>query len=317
MVATPPPPYRRPDATASRVALYIPHAPGRSNGRPHVHLYLYMYVYIHVLIYVHIHLHGNRYVHLSTAAAVTDAFNNNNCQLVRSLARVYVYEHTNRHCYTWTWTYIYIYMYIYIYTYIYMYTQYTWTYIYIRTCMCMRVYVFIFSAVIHPSEFHRNIFTICFIHAGIRPRSLIRPPRQRDYRTRSVCVRARDACDPKPLFDRWILGLAIHGCSNSTIACDPCVLARQGVAQTHSMRKDLATVKAIAGDSSFSNRTIRSAGSVYAGKSRRRGYDSGQPFLINHTILPAKGACRQNQARPAVSNPSPHTEHDSPQHSDD
>ena len=52
-------------------------------------------------------------------------------------------------------------------------------------------------------------------------------------------------------------------------------------------------------------------------KSRRRGYDSGQPFLINHTILPAKGACRQNQARPAVSNPSPHTEHDSPQHSDD
>ena len=210
-----------------------------------------------------------------------------------------------------------IYMYIYIYTYIYMYTQYTWTYIYIRTCMCMCVYVFIFSAVIHPSEFHRNIFTICFIHAGIRPRSLIRPPRQRDYRTRSVCVRARDACDPKPLFDRWILGLAIHGCSNSTIACDPCVLARQGVAQTHSMRRDLATVKAIAGDSSFSNRTIRSAGSVYAGKSRRRGYDSGQPFLINHTILPAKGACRQNQARPAVSNPSPHTEHDSPQHSDD
>ena len=266
---------------------------------------------------MHIHLHGNRYVHMSTAAAVTDAFNNNNCQLVRSLARVYVYEHTNRHCYTWTWTYIYIYMYIYIYTYIYMYTQYTWTYIYIRTCMCMCVYVFIFSAVIHPSEFHRNIFTICFIHAGIRPRSLIRPPRQRDYRTRSVCVRARDACDPKPLFDRWILGLAIHGCSNSMIACDPCVLARQGVAQTHSMRRDLATVKAIAGDSSFSNRTIRSAGSVYAGKSRRRGYDSGQPFLINHTILPAKGACRQNQARPAVSNPSPHTEHDSPQHSDD
>ena len=211
----------------------------------------------------------------------------------------------------------YIYMYIYIYTYIYMYTQYTWTYIYIRTCMCMCVYVFIFSAVIHPSEFHRNIFTICFIHAGIRPRSLIRPPRQRDYRTRSVCVRARDACDPKPLFDRWILGLAIHGCSNSMIACDPCVLARQGVAQTHSMRRDLATVKAIAGDSSFSNRTIRSAGSVCAGKSRRRGYDSGQPFLINHTILPAKGACRQNQARPAVSNPSPHTEHDSPQHSDD
>ena len=183
--------------------------------------------------------------------------------------------------------------------------------------MCMCVYVFIFSAIIHPSEFHRNIFTTCFIHAGIRPRSLIRPPRQPDYRTRSVCVRARDACDPKPLFDRWILGLAIHGCSNSMIACDPCVLATQGVAQTHSMRRDLATVKAMAGDSSFSNRTIRSAGSVCAGKSRRRGYDSGQPFLINHTILPAKGACRQNQARPAVLNPSPHTEHDSPQHSDD
>ena len=137
---------------------------------------------------------------------------------------------------------IYIYMYIYIYTYIYMYTQYTWTYIYIRTCMCMCVYVFIFSAVIHPSEFHRNIFTICFIHAGIRPRSLIRPPRQRDYRTRSVCVRARDACDPKPLFDRWILGLGIHGCSKSMTACDPCMLARHGVAQTHGMRRDLATL---------------------------------------------------------------------------
>ena len=266
---------------------------------------------------MHIHLHGNRYVHMSTAAAVTDAFNNNNCQLVRSLARVYVYEHTNRHCYTWTWTYIYIYICTYTYTHTYTCIHSTHGHIYIRTCMCMCVYVFIFSAVIHPSEFHRNIFTICFIHAGIRPRSLIRPPRQRDYRTRSVCVRARDACDPKPLFDRWILGLAIHGCSNSMIACDPCVLATQGVAQTHSMRRDLATVKAIAGDSSFSNRTIRSAGSVYAGKSRRRGYDSGQPFLINHTILPAKGACRQNQARPAVSNPSPHTEHDSPQHSDD
>ena len=211
----------------------------------------------------------------------------------------------------------YIYVHIHIHIHIHVYTVHMDIYIYIRTCMCMCVYVFIFSAVIHPSEFHRNIFTICFIHAGIRPRSLIRPPRQRDYRTRSVCVRARDACDPKPLFDRWILGLAIHGCSNSMIACDPCVLARQGVAQTHSMRRDLATVKAIAGDSSFSNRTIRSAGSVYAGKSRRRGYDSGQPFLINHTILPAKGACRQNQARPAVSNPSPHTEHDSPQHSDD
>ena len=33
---------------ASRVALHIPHAPGRSNGRPHVHLYLYMYMYIYV-----------------------------------------------------------------------------------------------------------------------------------------------------------------------------------------------------------------------------------------------------------------------------
>ena len=84
-----------------------------------------------------------------------------------------------------------------------MYTPYTWTHIYLRTCMCMCVYVFIFSAVIHPSEFHRIIFTTCFIHAGIRPRSLIRPPRQRDYRTRSVCVRARDACDPNPLFDTW------------------------------------------------------------------------------------------------------------------
>ena len=179
----------------------------------------------------------------------------------------------------------YIYVHIHIHIHIHVYTVHMDIYIYIRTCMCMCVYVFIFSAVIHPSEFHRNIFTICFIHAGIRPRSLIRPPRQRDYRTRSVCVRARDACDPKPLFDRWILGLAIHGCSNSMIACDPCVLARQGVAQTHSMRRDLATVKAIAGDSSFFNHTIRGAGSVHAGRSCRRGYDSGQPFLINHTIF--------------------------------
>ena len=141
-----------------------------------------------------------------------------------------------------------------------------------------------------------------------------------DHHDSLVTELARYACEPGMLaipIPFSILGLAIHGCSNSMIACDPCVLARQGVAQTHSMRRDLATVKAIAGDSSFPNRTIRSAGSVHAGKSCRRGYDSGQPFLINHTILPAKGACRQNQARPAVSNPSPHTEHDSPQHSDD
>ena len=69
------------------------------------------------------------------------------------------------------------------------------------------------------------------------------------------------------------------------IACDPCMLARHGVAQTHGMRRDLATVKAIAGDSSFFNHTIRGAGSVHAGRSCRRGYDSGQPFLINHTIF--------------------------------
>ena len=100
----------------------------------------------------------------------------------------------------------YIYVHIHIHIHIHVYTVHMDIYIYIRTCMCMCVYVFIFSAVIHPSEFHRNIFTICFIHAGIRPRSLIRPPRQPDYRTRSVCVRARDACDPNPPFrslDTW------------------------------------------------------------------------------------------------------------------
>ena len=82
--------------------------------------------------------------------------------------------------------------------------------------------------------------------------------------------------------------LCINTFSNiwhSMIACDPCMLARHGVALTHGMRRDLATVKAIAGDSSFFNHTIRGAGSAHAGRSCRRGYDSGQPFLINHTIF--------------------------------
>ena len=123
---------------------------------------------------------------------------------------------------------IYIYNYIicthtYTYTCIYrthghIYT-YTYRYMYVYVCVCI-----IFSAIVHQSEFHMNIFTTCFIHAGVRPRSLIRPPRQPGYRTRSVCVQARDACDPKffSIVGYLDLGsmdvqipwlLAIHACS--------------------------------------------------------------------------------------------------------
>ena len=53
--------------------------------------------------------------------------------------------------------------------------------------------------------------------------------------------------------------LCINTSSNiwhTMIACDPCMLARHGEAQTHTMRKDLATVMAITGDSSFFNHTL-------------------------------------------------------------
>ena len=102
---------------------------------------IYVCIYTCIDIYMHIHLHGNRYVHMSTAAGITDAFNNNNCQLMRSLARVYVYEHTNRHCYTWTWTYIYICVHIHIHIHIHVYTVhmdiYIYTYMYVYACVCI------------------------------------------------------------------------------------------------------------------------------------------------------------------------------------
>ena len=150
------------------------------------------------------------------------------------------------------------------------------------------------------------------------------PGRSYDHHDSVITELARYACEPGMLaipnsfrsldtwtWDPWMF--KIHDCLRS-------MHARKtwgGADSRHAKGPCYATVKAIAGDSSFFNHTIRGAGSVHARRSFRRGYDSGQPFLINHTILPAKGACRQNQARPAVSNPSPHTEHDSPQHSDD
>ena len=97
----------------------------------------------------------------------------------------------------------------------------------------------------------------------------------------SLGMRASQGClRSQTPFDRWILGLGIHGCSKSMIACDPCMLARHGVAQTHGMRRDLATVKAIAGDSSFFNHTIRGAGSVHAGRSCRIPYFPCTSFTL-------------------------------------
>ena len=118
---------------------------------------------------------------------------------VRSLVYMYMNIQTdivrNGHGYIYIYNYI-ICTHTYTYTCIYrthghIYT-YTYRYMYVYVCVCI-----IFNAIVHQSEFHMNIFTTCFIHAGVRPRSLIRPPRQPGYRTRSVCVQARDACDPK------------------------------------------------------------------------------------------------------------------------
>ena len=131
------------------------------------------------------------------------------------------------------------------------------------------------------------------------------PGRSYDHHDSLVTELARYACKPGMLaipnsfrsldtwtWDPWMF--KIHDCLRS-------MHARKtwgGADSRHAKGPCYATVKAIAGDSSFFNHTIRGAGSVHAGRSCRRGYDSGQLSLSTIPYSPQRGPAAKIKPAP-------------------